>query len=753
MSDKKEESGNITRRKKLLIMIIAIFIFLFLLIVRIGFIQFVQGSSLKEQMYRQLATNQIISPKRGTIYDSTGKALAMSAQVDTISINPTSIKVEDSDKEVAKQKTTELKEKVAKGLSEIFELNYEEVLEKVTSDSSVKTIVKKVEKDKVDKLKKWMEENKIYTGINIDEDTKRYYPYHTFASNLIGFCGDDNDGRIGLEYTWDDVLTGTPGKIITSKDAVQEAIPDKNKKYIAAQDGSDIVLTIDFYIQNIVEKYLKQGVQENNATRGGTAIVMNPKTGDILALASYPDYDLNAPYTPNTEDLAKAWDSLTAQEQTNSLFEMWRDNCISNTYEPGSTFKIINAAIALEEQITTPNVDGEFNCIGYEMINGEKIYCWRYYRPHGPQSLKEALGNSCNPAFMQLGKRIGASTLYKYYDALNLLNKTGVSAYAEATPIFHPLEDVKATELATMSFGQRFNITPLQLVSAVSGLVNDGKMMKPRIVKEIINTDDGSVTTIEPEEVRDVVSKETSQQLKEMMQYVVLDGTGQLVKIDGYSIGGKSGTSEPLDSKSEEGYIASFLAITPIENTELVVLAAFYGLHDKDNHQGGQVAGPVVRQILTEVLPYLGIASDEDTSEDNENSNYTTTILKDVRNKTVKEAIDILEEQGFTVSIGSNGDKNSMIVTDQVPKPGNNLIKGAVVKLYTDENDTRISSTVPNLKGMSIAQAVNALKSKNLNVSIEGNGKVISQDPIADTKVEEGTMIHVTLKPELTDAH
>ena len=391
------ESKNFIYAKKLrLILLITIIIFV-LLICRIGFLQFVQGSYLKEQAYKQQAINQIISPKRGNIYDSTGKALAISAQVDTITINPSKFE-KDSDEETATYQET-----VAKGLSEIFELDYNETLEKVRSESQVETIAKKVEQDKVDELTAWMEENKISVGINIDEDTKRYYPYSTVASNVIGFCGSDNQGLSGIESKWDSVLTGTPGKIVSSQGSDQQEIPDAEETYIAAENGSDLTLTIDLNIQTIVEKYLKQAVEENECSRGGNVIAMNPSTGDILAMASYPDYDLNSPYTPNST-LAQTYDSLSTEEKSEALYRMWANKSVAETYEPGSTFKVITSAVALEENITSTDVTDDFYCKGYEEfedVNGStiRIKCWRA-NPHGSQTLRQALINSCNPAFM-----------------------------------------------------------------------------------------------------------------------------------------------------------------------------------------------------------------------------------------------------------------------------------------------------------------------------------------------------------------
>lgn len=741
-------SKNLMHYKKLRVTLIVVILILLLLIVRIGFLQFVQGNYLKELAYNQQTINQIISPKRGNIYDSTGKALAISAQVDTITINPNKL-VKNSNEE-----TKEFKEKIAKGLSEIFELNYDEVLEKVNSSSQVETIAKKVEQEKVDTLKKWMEDNKISVGINIDEDTKRYYPYNTVASNVIGFCGSDNQGLSGVESKWDSILTGTPGKIVSSKGSNQEEIPNAEETYISAENGSDLTLTIDLNIQTIIEKYLKQAVEDNDCKKGGNVIVMNPKNGDILGMACYPDYNLNSPYTPNST-LAETYNSLSSEEKSESLYKMWANKSVAETYEPGSVFKVITASVALEENITTTDKSNDFYCKGYEEFEDSsasqplKISCWRA-NPHGVQSLRQALCNSCNPAFMQLGKRIGAPTLYKYYEAFGLFDSTNSGLYGEQSSIFQKLDKVGPVELATMSFGQRLNVTPLQMATAIACVANDGVLMKPRIVKQVTNTDSGSVSEIPVTQVRQVISKETAQEVKSMMESVVTIGTGKHAAVSGYSIGGKTGTSEPVYNKTEEGYVASYVAISPVEDTQVVLLLTLYD-PPKSNHQGGQLAGPVVSQMLSEILPYLGIPSNENSSDSSSSDNLI--VVPDVRNKTVSEAEKILKNSGFSTKTYVNGDANNTLVVDQTPKPGVSLSKNSVVVLYGEGNDVATSVTVPDLKGMNASQASNTLKEKNLNISIEGSGTVISQDAAKDEKVPEGTVIKVTLKQNLTDAH
>lgn len=358
--------------------------------------------------------------------------------------------------------------------------------------------------------------------------------------------------------------------------------------------------------------------------------------------------------------------------------------------------------------------------------------------------------NSCNPALMQLGKRIGAPTLYKYYKAFGLFDKTGIATSGEVNSYFWDLENVGNIELATMSFGQRFRVTPIQLITAISSVANDGILVEPRIVKEVKNPDTDAVIAIPSAQVRQVISKETSNKLLDMLESVVTDGTGRYGQVKGYSVAGKTGTSEPDSTNKDAMYVASFVGISPVENPEVVVLVTLYDPKGENGHQGGTIAAPVVSQILSEVLPYLGIPSD-DLSSNEGNTTITTTTLQDVRNKTVLEAKKILENSGFTCKI--SGDDTSLIVTDQVPKPGTALINGASVNLYSAGNEARISQDVPNLKGMSYAQARNALKAKNLNIHVIGTGTVLSQDPMAGTSVEEGTVINVTLKQEIQDAH
>ena len=597
---------SITKLKIFLAIIMLLF---FLLMFRLFYLQIVDGNYLSGLATSQQTKSEVISSKRGNIYDATGTPLAISETVDTISINPQKIT-----KPTGNEDTVAYKELVAKGLSEIFGLDYKDTLKKVNSKNSVETIAKKVEENKIKELKQWMKNNNITVGINIDEDSKRYYPNDTIASQVIGACGTDNQGMAGIEYSYDSILKGVSGQIVTSRDASKGEIPNSVESFVAAEDGYNLNLTIDIQIQRIVEKYIKKAVEDNNCEKGGNCIIMRPSTGEILGMASYPDYNLNDPYTP-TSYYADNWDKLSSEERWKRIYNMWSVRSISEMYEPGSVFKLITAATALEENITTTDKTGDFTCNGIQVINGNtkaqdvKIKCWHYPSSHGKITLRQALMYSCNPALIQLGQRIGAKTLYKYYNAFGFFNKTNVGLSGEATGYFHNLDDIGPVELPTMSFGQRFTITPLQMVTALAAEVNGGYLMQPTLVKSMTNVDTGEVITTEPKSVRQVISSQTSDKIKDMMHSVVTDGTGKNAAVKGYTVGGKSGTSEPIAADKSAGYVASFAAISPVDDPQIVILVTLYK-PTNTSHSGGTVSAPVVSNILSEVLPYLGIEPD-----------------------------------------------------------------------------------------------------------------------------------------------
>ena len=585
---------NVSRRNRIIYMMFASFVLLFLLIIRIGFIQFVQGAWLSDMAYNQQSLDRVINPKRGTIYDATGKnVLAVSATVETVTINPLNI-------------PEEKKEKVAKAFSDIFELDYEKTLKKVKKKSSIETIAKKIDKEKTDKLRLWMKENNITIGINIDEDTKRYYPNNDLGSHFIGFCGSDNQGLDGIEAKYENILKGSKGRIIRVTDAKGGEIGKEGEDYIAATDGKDLVLSLDMTIQSICEKYLKEACIDNVCTDGGNIVAMNPKTGDILAMATYPNYNLNSPYEVTDEQIKANWNTLTATERNNNLQAMWRNKAIADTYEPGSTFKLVTASASLEEGIAETDRQGAYCCSGAIEIAGVRIKCWRYYRPHGSESLREGLMNSCNPVFIGLGQKLGVPKYYEYLRKFGFLEKTGIDLIGEAKSIFLKEEKVGPVELATISFGQRFEVTPIQMITMVSSLANDGIYVKPRVVKAIIDSKTGERKDIEPVFKDNVISKETSEKVLSMMTSVVSEGTGKNARVQGYNVGGKTGTSE--DGVNTGKYVTSFIGVAPTDDPKLAILVTLYNPTGEAGHQGGTVAAPIAGKILNEVINYLEIS-------------------------------------------------------------------------------------------------------------------------------------------------
>ena len=582
---------TLSNKKKMVKAMFISFLILIFLIGRLAFLQFFDGNRLQVLAYEQQVQQRAINAKRGTIYDSTGKyELAVSSTVFSITVNPTNISKED-------------KEKVSKALAEIFELDYEKVLKKVSKRSSIETIVKKVEEEKADKLREWMIANNIEKGINIDEDTKRYYPYSNLASQFIGFCGSDNQGLDGIEAKYNEILAGKNGAIYRATDATGEKIGEDGENYTAPIDGKGIKLSIDMTIQSIVEKHLAEACIDNKCTDGGNIVAMNPKTGDILAMATYPSYNLNEPYTINNEELKQNWENIEQKEKTKALQGMWRNKAISDTYEPGSVFKLITASASLEEGITDTDNAGEFCCTGGITVGGARIKCWRYYRPHGSESLRQGLMNSCNPVFIGLGQKLGVNTYYSYLNKFGLLSKTGINLPGEANSIFVKQEKCGPVELATISFGQRFEITPIQLVTAISSIVNGGNLLTPRVVKSVIDTKTGEEQEIPVDTRATSISKKTSEKVLSMMESVVAEGTGKNAKVEGFRVGGKTGTSE--DGVNTGKYVTSFCGVAPIEDPQIVCLVTLYNPTGEGGHQGGGVAAPVGGKVLGEVLPYL----------------------------------------------------------------------------------------------------------------------------------------------------
>ena len=647
--------SNLKIKKRMKLELIFFIIGFIIICIKLFHVQIIKGKEYSKLAVEQLNSNRNINAKRGIIYDSTKEnILAQSITVYTVSLNP--VKIDEKNKE-----------KVAEVLSIIFELDYENTLKKTRQNVAVVNIAKKVDKEKTDRLREWMNQNNIMDGINIDEDTKRFYPYSNLASHVIGFCGSDNQGLDGIEAKYDDILKGENGKISEEADAKGRKIGNEGEEYESPIDGDSIVLTIDMTIQSIVEKYLEEACIDNVCTDGASIIIMNPKNGDILALANYPDYDLNFPYQINSEELKNIWDELAQKDKSKYLQEMWRNKAISDTYEPGSTFKLVTASAAIEEGIVT-DIDrqGEFACTGGIEIAGIRIKCWRYYRPHGSESLRLALMNSCNPVFINLGQKLGAEKYYRYLEKFGFLKKTGIDTYGEAKSIFLKKEKVGPVELATISFGQRFEVTPLQMITMVSTIANKGVYVKPRLVKEIIDSETSESEIIKSIYEEQVISEETANKILDMMGSVVSEGTGKNARVEGYNIGGKTGTSE--DGVNTGKYVTSFIGVAPIENPEVAILITLYNPTGEGGHQGGGIAAPVAGQILNEVLAYLEINKESEKEE---------FIMPNLIGKNISEARKILDEFELEIIVNENNDNlDEIIITSQIPESGISIYKG-----------------------------------------------------------------------------
>ena len=653
--------SEINRKKRMKNMILISFFIFTVILGKIAYLQFAKGSELQSMAYLQQTLDRSVNPKRGTIYDATGKnILAISSTVETVTVNPVNIASND-------------KEKVAEALANIFELDYEKVLKKVKKHSSIETIVKKVDKDKTDELRSWMEANNITNGINIDEDTKRYYPYNNLASQVIGFTGSDNQGLDGIEAIYENELKGEKGKIVKMTDARGGDIEKEGENYVEPVDGMDLILGIDATIQGIAEKYLKEACIDNKTTDGGNIIIMDPKTGDILAMAGYPNYNLNEPYKPSTDEMKEVWDSLSDSDKTKQMQAMWRNKAVTDTYEPGSTFKLYTASAALEEGIAKPDEKGAFNCTGSIEVAGVRIKCWRHYRPHGSQSLREALMNSCNPVFIGLGEKIGVKTYYEYLRKFGFLKETGIDLPGEASSIFLKEEKVGPVELATIAFGQRFEITPIQMITGVATIANGGTHVKPRIVKAKVNSKTGERIEIPIEKEENVISKETANNVLSMMNTVVDVGTGKNAQVKGYSIGGKTGTSE--DGVNTNKYVTSFVGVAPIEDPQIVLLVTLYNPTGEGGHQGGGVAAPIGGQLFSEILPYIDAKKNEDAESEE------IVEVPNIEGITIEEARKILKDSGLDINIEKDESLNEKetIIKEQLPKKGIKLKAGSKV--------------------------------------------------------------------------
>ena len=720
---------SISSKKRVLFMLAVCSIVVIVLFFRLFYIQVVKAEYYSQKAYSQQTRSKNVEAKRGTIYDTTGeKILAQSISTNIVTAVPNSV---NKDK----------KEEIAQNLAQILEEDKDEILEKLNQKVSSVTIATKVDQEKAEQILTYINDNDI-TGLSVDEDMLRVYPYGTLLSHVLGFVGTDNQGLAGVEAYYDEELAGNPGKIVASFDGGGRETPFTQEQYVAAEDGKDIVLTIDATIQSIVEKYLSKAVEENIAEYG-SIVIMRPSTGEVLAMANYPTFDSNSPFTPNTQELKDAWDTMSSTEKSEALNQMWRNKAISDTQEPGSTFKLITATAALEENIV--NIDDKvFNCAGYVTVGTWDIKCWRYYNPHGEESLREGIMNSCNPVFMQVSQKMGISAFMKYIKAFNLASKTGIDLPGEATGIMHDENTMTDVDLATTSFGQTIQITTLQTAVNYCAVANGGYLVQPYIVREIKSGSGNYDEQIESKVLKQIMSETTASEIMSALVDTVNFGTAKSAKISDYQIAGKTATGENGRGDNTK-YLAGFVGIGPASNPEVVVVMNLYNPTGPSGHGGATLCGPVVGSIIDEVLKYLDVQTDY-TVSDTENNEI---VVPDITGKTYAEAKQTIEDSGFVINTSSEFTDDT-IITKQVPKSGASLEAGSSIMTYKDGDEAQVTE-VPDVRNLSTTEAINAFRGAGLNVRVEGSGYVLTQDVTPYEQIEKGSIVTIKCVDDLSE--
>ena len=623
------------------------------MIIRLGYVQVVEGEFLQNKALEQHTRDRLITPTRGTIYDRNQVPLAQSGTVATVGV--VHAQIEDPDK-------------VSKILAEKLEMDYDEVYKRVTKNVAFERIKTKVEKNIADEIREM-----DLAGVKVDSDSKRYYPYEDLAAHVLGFVGKDNQGIVGLEVQYNDYLEGSPGKILMQTNGKGERRMEEAEILEAAQSGNHLITTLDVTLQQYTEQCISKIVQQKEAKRG-SIILMNPQNGEIYAMANYPSFDLNEPFEITDPQLAAVWHTMTDKEKQNGLNQMWRNFVLNDTYEPGSTFKVFTSAMALESGVVTPET--MFECGSCRVVAGRTIKCWRSPRSHGTQTFVQGVQNSCNPVFMDLAEDLGAETFYDYMLRFGFKSKTGIDLPGEAVGILHQLKNVGPVELATMSFGQSFQITPLQLLAGASAVINGGYKITPHFAKQIMDSNGYILEEFPYQKGEQIISNETSELMKGILESVVSEGTGNKSYIPGYRIGGKTATSEKLPRRSGK-YIASFMSFAPAEDPQVIALVLID--EPKGTYYGGTVAGPVMKEVMANVLPYLGIEPVY-TAEEAELEEVQQIVVPEFKGLTCEEAKEIASEAGVTLEIVGEGEE----IHTQLPQSGERVNKLSKIILYTD---------------------------------------------------------------------
>ena len=737
-SKKRAEKGPAQRlRQRTAILILLILVLGFgAAVLRLTYLTTIQSSELQESAVDLQLADTTVSAKRGTIYDANGNVLAESASVWQVVMSPVNFK---NDKQ---------RQAAAKGLSEIFDLEYNDVLDDTKQQSHYVVVKRRIESDEREKVLELIDTlKKDYSCsgvIQLLDDYKRYYPKNSLASSVIGFTGSDDQGLEGIEYEYDSYLSGTPGRIITAQNARGTDMPFRYEQNVESEDGNNVYLTIDETIQSICEKYMQKGVEDNNVLNKGVCIAMDVNTGAILAMVTTDGYDLNNPYELSAKDKNKIKStakSKQAEAESAALSNMWRNKAVADTYMPGSVFKMCVASAALEENLV--NEKTSFTCTGSISVEGETIHCSNI-SGHGTQNFVEVISNSCNPAFIQIGQMLGAGKFRQYYQGFGFSDKTGIDLPGEAEDSFWKEGKMGGVDLAVASFGQNFTITPIQMITACAAVSNGGYVVQPHVVSKITDSKGNVIKTVDKKVKRQVISDDTSKKMNEYLEYNTERQGAAAGYISGYKVAGKTGTTEKrgvtkFESSFSEDYISSFCGYAPADDPQIAMLV-FFDTPDGDAYYGSQVSSPVFINIMSEVLPYLDVK----TSYTDEELGYVDASAGDYTGVSVDEAKTAVEADGFTATVKGNGST----VISQIPTVSSGLQKGGSIVLYTDSNSQSETVSVPSLIGLSPDEVNDVASAYGLNVSFSGattsSGTSSSQNIEAGTSVSPGTVITVS---------
>lgn len=737
-SKKRAEKGPAQRlRQRTAILILLILVLGFgAAVLRLTYLTTVQSSELQESAVDLQLADTTVSAKRGTIYDANGNVLAESASVWQVVMSPVNFK---NDKQ---------RQAAAKGLSEIFDLEYNDVLDDTKQQSHYVVVKRRIESDEREKVLELIDTlKKDYSCsgvIQLLDDYKRYYPKNSLASSVIGFTGSDDQGLEGIEYEYDSYLSGTPGRIITAQNARGTDMPFRYEQNVESEDGNNVYLTIDETIQSICEKYMQKGVEDNNVLNKGVCIAMDVNTRAILAMVTTDGYDLNNPYELSAKDKKKIKStakSKQAEAESAALSNMWRNKAVADTYMPGSVFKMCVASAALEENLV--NEKTSFTCTGSIEVEGETIHCSNI-AGHGTQNFVEVISNSCNPAFIQIGQMLGAGKFRQYYQGFGFSDKTGIDLPGEAEDSFWKEGKMGGVDLAVASFGQNFTITPIQMITACAAVSNGGYVVQPHVVSKITDSKGNVIKTVDKKVKRQVISDDTSKKMNEYLEYNTERQGAAAGYISGYKVAGKTGTTEKrgvtkFESSFSEDYISSFCGYAPADDPQIAMLV-FFDTPDGDAYYGSQVSSPVFINIMSEVLPYLDVK----TSYTDEELGYVDASAGDYTGVSVDEAKTAVEADGFTATVKGNGST----VISQIPTVSSGLQKGGSIVLYTDSDSQSETVSVPSLIGLSPDEVNNVASAYGLNVSFSGattsSGTSSSQNIEAGTSVSPGTVITVS---------